>query len=778
LESKIKPGMGLKVLCLEDVPRDAELMREMILKAGFILEMDITATEIEYESLLRTCSHDLILSDFKLPGFNAFGALQLRNEICPGTPFICVSGSIGEETAIELLKLGAVDYVLKDRPERLPFAIKRALDDKKTKESRRNEHLLLRTLIDNIPDSIYSKDLAGRKTLANLSDVRLMGMNSEDQVLGKTDYDFYPKELADKFFADDQSVIHSGNPILNREEYIIDEHGEKRWLLSSKLPLRDKDSRITGLVGIGRDITIRKKGEKTLKESEEYYRSIVEATNAVLYRLKYDSMKYDHINPAIEKLTGYTPAEINEIGFRNLIVKISKYHVEKVNIELVMSEREQGNTPEWQADYQVRTKNGRLIWLADHSFPWKDEEGKIIGSIGILRDITDRKNAEVELFKAKEKAESANKLKDSFINNMSHEIRTPLNGILGLTGLIKTYYAKYIEKEDESLFTGIDDSAQRIIRTVEMILNYSRLQTGEFPIVLKEIDLNKLCKQVLASYEEAATKKNLEVIFNNQIEDAKIFGDEYTTIQALSNLVDNAIKYTKEGFVKLTLTKIKEDKITLEIKDTGIGINKDYLEHLFEPYRQEEIGYGRSYEGIGLGLALTHKYFELNKTHLSVSSKKGEGTIFTIEFCKHKKIEKDEADETKIVGFAKPVSTKEEATILVVEDDFFNRSVLIRMLNKLYYPLSAASVEEAYEVLRNNTVDLILMDISLSGDKNGLTLTEELKMSKDYSHIPIIAVTAHAFPEDKRNALEAGCAEYIVKPYSSKLLLDTIARFV
>jgi DNA-binding NtrC family response regulator len=159
MKTRAEKGTMLKVLCLEDSPRDLELMRELLLNAGFDLEMDWTAVESEFVSFLRNGTYDLILSDFKLPGFDAFAALRWSSQICPTVPFICVSGTVGEETAIELLKRGAVDYVLKDRPTKLPSAIERALDEAKEKEARRraeelfkSQYTLLTALINSPKD--------------------------------------------------------------------------------------------------------------------------------------------------------------------------------------------------------------------------------------------------------------------------------------------------------------------------------------------------------------------------------------------------------------------------------------------------------------------------------------------------------------------------------------------------------------------------------------------------------------------------------------------------
>jgi PAS domain S-box-containing protein len=920
---KNKTAIALKVLCLEDVPQDAELMSELIREAGYNLEMDITATEKGFESLLRTGKYDIILSDFKLPGFDAFGALQLRYEICPGIPFICVSGSIGEETAIEILRLGADDYVLKDRPERLPYAIKRALEEAKEKEKRRKaeetlkeseailnqalkiaklstwaydvaldqftfndqfynllntsaeqeggykmssahyaqkfvhpedsamvgvetqkalettepeyysnvdhrvicadgelrhitvhirivkdqhgrtvktygvnqditerkraeeilqyERSLLRTVIDNIPDSIYTKDLSSRKTLANLSDIHHMGMNSEADVLGKDDFEFYTKELAKTFVSDDQYVMQTGKPVLNKEEYTVDKNGQKRWLLSSKLPLRDKDNRIIGLVGIGRDITERKKVEETLKESEEYYRYIVEATNAILYHLKYSSMKYDYINPAIEKLIGYTSEEINEIGFKNIVVKISRYHVEKVDIDLVVADREQGKTLEWQADYQIKTKDGRLIWLSDHSHPWKDETGKLIGSIGILRDITERKNAEAEIIKAKEKAEEMNRLKSNFLANMSHELRTPLNGILGYADILSSNLK---EPDLLEMTQGIYDSGKRLSETLKFILDLSEAETDKIEMIAKDVEVVPLVKDSINSFSKEAEKRNLTLETIIKSENIYAHLDEHLFTRILYNLLDNALKFTRKGKITVEVGSefiIDKKWIYLKVKDTGIGIPSDKIELIWDEFRQVSEGLTRSHEGAGLGLTISKKTVEFMHGTISVDSEVGVGSVFTVKFpavsvtpqieevVKEKQSTVFQPEKAATVTAVMPL-------VLCVEDDFANRNIIKYFLKYTCRVETAVDGETALQMAAEKKYDLILMDINLGGGRNGIEVVKEILKMPMYSGTPIIAVTAYALEKDKTQFLKEGCTHYIAKPFQKQEIIDLVTN--
>ncbi len=264
---------------------------------------------------------------------------------------------------------------------------------KRAEDALHNERVLLRTLIDNIPDSIYSKDLECRKTFANATDVMYTGAKSEAEVLGKDDFAFYPKEMAEKFFADDKSVLQTGKALLNREEYVIDENGNKRWLLASKIPLRDKDNKIIGLVGIGRNITERKQAEDAFQESEMHYRNLVEKIPDGVYKSTHDG-KFIDANPAMVKMLGYSgKEELFAIDIRSDLYLDPSEHenlvLNKLNDKIGV--------------YRLRKKNGSVIWVEDHDWYIKDEKGNILFHEGVMRDITERKKVEDQLQHSEEK---------------------------------------------------------------------------------------------------------------------------------------------------------------------------------------------------------------------------------------------------------------------------------------------------------------------------------------------------------------------------------------
>jgi PAS domain S-box-containing protein len=433
---------------------------------------------------------------------------------------------------------------------------------------------------------------------------------------------------------------------------------------------------------------------------------------------------------------------------------------------------------EWRGELLNKRKDGTEFPIYLSTTIIYDKDSKRLGLIGVASDITGRKHAEKELINAKEQAESASKLKDAFIANISHEIRTPLTGILGMTGLIKEIYQGKIDKEDEDLFEGIDYSNNRIIRTVDMILNYSRLYVGEFSIKPDKINISLICTNLVKEFNKTAKYRSLDLSFQNNCGDTAIFADEFSISMAISNLIDNAIKFTNNGFVKLILNKGIGDEIILEVKDSGIGIDKDYLNYIFEPYRQEQMEYGRAYEGIGLGLAIVKKVLDLNKCTINVESKKGEGTTFSINFGKGKQPLENKSKTGTIANILPAPEELRKEVVLLVEDDLMNQVTIKRFIDNKYHVIITDSSDEAMDLIKKEKIDIILMDISIKGSKNGLELTNELKNSKVFSHIPVIAITAHAFEEDRQKALGAGCDSYLAKPFSKESLLNMMSIFV
>jgi signal transduction histidine kinase len=216
---------------------------------------------------------------------------------------------------------------------------------------------------------------------------------------------------------------------------------------------------------------------------------------------------------------------------------------------------------------------------------------------------------------------------------MSHEIRTPLNTILCSTELIKEETENKLDKEIKSFFPIISLAGKRLIKTIDSILNMSELQTGSYEVEIKEIDVvDEILKYLVQEFRYAAGNKNIIIRETIESNDNKINADQYSVEQIFTNLLDNAIKYTDKGEIQIRVYRDQENKLSIDLKDTGIGIDNAFIPDLFEAFRQEYHGYSRKFEGNGLGLSLVKKYCELNNAHIKVKSEKGVGSIFTVTF--------------------------------------------------------------------------------------------------------------------------------------------------
>ncbi|MEJ5304797.1 MAG: HAMP domain-containing sensor histidine kinase [Ignavibacteria bacterium] len=241
-----------------------------------------------------------------------------------------------------------------------------------------------------------------------------------------------------------------------------------------------------------------------------------------------------------------------------------------------------------------------------------------------------------DLIRAKEEAEEANRLKSGFISLMSHEIRTPLNVILGFNNVIRELFDSGKDEEISKYFEAVEKAGKRLLNTINQILDISRIEAGEFDLKLKDIDINQKIREIINQLDVLAKNREIkfEISLDNSIPQLKL--DEYCIDGILFNLINNAIKFSSPGLIIEIYSEKLNDKVSLRIRDYGIGMSEEYQKHLFQPFSQEEVGYARPYEGTGLGLALTKKFVELMGGEIKVWSKKGEGTEFEVILPIHK----------------------------------------------------------------------------------------------------------------------------------------------
>ncbi len=385
-------------------------------------------------------------------------------------------------------------------------------------------------------------------------------------------------------------------------------------------PIINSNSQITHFVSFKQDVTEKRQKEKELEKSTASLRLIAEKVPAVLWMVDAELMFVSSQGSALKQMDLKPNQVVGMTLFDFFRTKNKEYPPIQAHLKAL-----EGDSVQFKLEWKAETFDAQVE-------PLRDADNKIIGCVGIAHNVTDRIKYEEALIESREKAELSSKLKSEFLAQMSHEIRTPLNVMISS--------ANFLEEENEDLsedtatsFQLINSAGKRIIRTIDLLLNMSELHTGTYEFVKEQFDLNTdVLEQVYDNYLIKAKSKGLLLQFSCQTEETKITGDKYSVLEIFSNLVDNAIKYTETGGVEIIVDKDESNNLAVFVIDTGIGISKDYLPHLFDKFSQEDEGYTRKFEGNGLGLALVKEYCTLNKATLEVESEKGKGSIFKVLF--------------------------------------------------------------------------------------------------------------------------------------------------
>ncbi len=483
-------------------------------------------------------------------------------------------------------------------------------------EAIRNERQLLRTLIDNLPVTIYVKDNEGRKIVANKADLEIVGKETEAEVLGKTDLETFDSEIGQRGYDDDMKVIHTGVAVINREEAFQDKNGTKRWLLTSKIPLHDQRGKAIGLVGIGRDITEQKMANETIQKLSK---SIEQSPSTIIITDVLGNIEYT--NPKFSEITGYTQEEV--IGKNPRMLKSGEMPAEAY--KLLWDTISSGDV--WRGEFHNRRKNGESYWEWATMTSIKNEHGIITNYIAIKEDISLRKAMEVDLIAAKEKAEENDRLKSAFLANMSHEVRTPLNSIIGFSELLldadfemdqKVEFIHHIIKNGNSLLTIISD-----------IMDISKMESGQITIRKNHIHVSTFLTEIKQQYSSIFKGKNLEfrLLVPENAYELIILADTERLHQVFNNLIGNALKFTMNGYVQIEY-QAKEGMVHFRVTDTGIGIPAEFHDKIFDRFRQVEDSTTRKYGGNGLGLAITKNLIELMDGKIWLESEPGMGTSF------------------------------------------------------------------------------------------------------------------------------------------------------
>jgi PAS domain S-box-containing protein len=381
------------------------------------------------------------------------------------------------------------------------------------------------------------------------------------------------------------------------------------------------------MVGFMIDVTERKRAEQTLRESEERFRQLTDNISDVFWMSNTDLTKVLYLSPAFESVWGISAESVYRAprSFVDLVVP-----EDRPTVFAALSRVTAGQPA--VTEFRIRRRDGAVRWLWIRTFPIRNAAGELYRTAGLTTDVTERKLLEQELRAARDKAIEADRLKGAFLANMSHEIRTPLNVIMGFQSLIAEHLVEANDHSQDEYFDRIHRASRRLLNTIQGILDLAKIEVTAFEIQPKRIELRSLVREQLEEFEPIAKAKGISLVSRIEAH-AEIRFDEYCLTHALANLLDNAIKFTAEGEVVVRLYRTVEAGLVLEVADTGVGIDAAYIPRLFDAFSQEDTGYTRSFDGSGLGLALVRKYVEMNGARVTVTSQKGRGSVFRIQFA-------------------------------------------------------------------------------------------------------------------------------------------------
>ncbi len=515
------------------------------------------------------------------------------------------------------------------------------------------------------------------------------------------------------------------------------------------------------------DVTTDKNAEDALRIREEKYRSIIDNMNLGLLEVDTEE-NILFANHGFCVMSGYETEEL--IGKR-----AAQIFAKGENIELMErknEERQRGTTDAYEI--VVKNKRGEVRWWLVSGAPRYNDQGELVGSVGIHLDITDQKQLELELTVAREQAEQSTRSKEVFLANMSHEIRTPMNAILGMSGqLAKTG----LSKKQLFYLDAINGASENLLVIINDILDLSKIEAGKLSLEKIAFEPRSIIKRAIQALNHKAEEKGLAL--TNSILDEKIsevlIGDPYRLNQVLLNIISNAVKFTEKGGVDIKLEVINDARnsqtVQVSIKDTGIGMDEKFRKSLFEKFSQEDASVTRQYGGTGLGMSICRQLIELMDGEINVESEKGFGTTISFVVTFPKGNQDDLPSQEVFVAAENMLAGKK---ILVVDDNEMNRLLATTILaNYAAETVEAGNGQESVEYLEKNKVDLVLMDIQMPV-MNGFDAARYIRenISKD---LPMIALTANAIKGDNEKCIEAGLNSYLAKPFKEEALMKMIA---
>ncbi len=658
---------------------------------------------------------------------------------------------------------------------------------RKVEQALMESEAFFQSLVETLPMAMFRKDLQGRISFAN----RLLCeafRRPLEEVLNRTDYDFFPRDLAEKYRADDRRVVESRENFETTEEFEA-ANGERRFTHVVKTPVFDAVGNPVGVQGMFSDVTEKERAEIELHQTRARLQAVLNAATQMSVIATDMNGLIDVFNTGAERMLGYTADEMigqqtpaiihleNEVRKRSEEMSLELGRPVQ-GIDVFFENARQGKHDEREWTY-VR-KDGSHLTVNLVVTARRDRDQQIEGFLGIATDITSRKKAEEALRRAKEEAEAASRAKSDFLANMSHEIRTPLNAVIGMTELVCDTELTPTQREYLGM---VQESGESLLAVINDILDFSKIEAGKLSLEEIPFNVREVLGDTMKSLALRAHRKRLELACHVAPDvPFAISGDPHRLRQIVINLVGNAIKFTEVGEVVLDVAMQQQINGSLElhfrVQDTGIGIPQNKLDTIFEAFEQADTTTTRRYGGTGLGLAIASSLVELMEGNIWVESDVGLGSVFHFTAWYRRASAESVATATSIhppmLGGLR---------VLIVDDNSTNRRILTEMLtNWAMHPLAVSGVADALDELermsRAGTPYALILTDSNMPVQDGFELAERIQSHRELCGSMIMMLTSADRSEDLAKCAQLGIAAYLIKPIKQSELLDAIVLAV
>lgn len=625
-----------------------------------------------------------------------------------------------------------------------------------------------RTFLNSANDIAFIKNENLRYLLINKAGCNFLRKNTEE-IVGKTDFDLLEHSVAHACSLSDKKSLEKNDIVVT-----IETIGKKVYE-SRKFPLKLKNGNV-GVAGFIRDVTDFYLAQKTIQESEQKYRNLVENSLVGVYTTNTKG-DFLFVNSALCKILEFdSPQDLiktdvnsiykNKADRNTFLEKLSKKNrLANYEIELITAKGNHIHTIV-SAALTERTISGMILDITDRK---RAEQEVMAKNYEIETQNEEYRTLNEELLIAKEKAEESDRLKTAFLQNLSHEIRTPMNGIMGFTHLLKE---KMGDPEITSQYLDvIEKSGDRLMNLISDLVDISKIETGQITINEELFNVNELMSGLKGFFSGEASEKGLTISITKHLTEkyTTISSDKGKLFQVLSNLIKNAIKFTEEGTIEMGC-ELKDNVILFFVRDSGIGIHPDKINIIFERFIQADTSISRGYEGAGFGLSISKAFIEALGGQIWAESELGKGSTFLFTLPYNSPESKNELYNDMEKGTS---YTGETLKVLVAEDDVVSRMLLSEILRDCGMEVTfARNGQEAVDKIKSDpSFDLILMDLKMP-IMNGYEATEKIR-EMGYNN-PIIAQTAYASADDRSKVNESGFTAYLSKPINQKNLLEII----